>query len=76
MLTAYSRVTVVTADRVVDLALPSALPLADVMPQVMRYAAPDSGASGPLSWTLARVGGTALALANTLTDAGDRKSVV
>ncbi len=70
VLTAYSRVTVVTADRVVDLALPSALPLADVMPQVMRYAAPDSGSTGPLSWTLARVGGSALPLGNTLTDAG------
>ncbi len=47
MLTAYSRVTVVTADRTIDLALPNALPLADVLPQVMRYAAPDNTNGSP-----------------------------
>lgn len=70
MLTAYSRVTVVTDERTVDLALPSALPLADVMPQVMRYAAPERSDGPPTSWTLARVGGATMPLVQTLQDAG------
>ncbi len=70
MLTAYSRVTVVTTDRTIDLALPNALPLADVLPQVMRYAAPDNADGSPTSWTLAHLGGASLSLAQTLGDAG------
>lgn len=70
MLTAYSRVTVVTADRTIDLALPNALPLADVLPQVMRYAAPENTDGSPTSWTLAHLGGASLSLAQTLGDAG------
>lgn len=68
--TAYSRVTVLTVDRTVDLALPSALPLADVLPQVMRYAAPEAGEEAPISWTLSRLGGTGMALSQTLAEAG------
>jgi len=68
--TAYSRVTVVTADRTIDLALPSGLPLADVLPQVMRFAAPDATSGSPTSWTLAHLGGAALTLSQTLSDAG------
>jgi type VII secretion integral membrane protein EccD len=68
--TAYSRVTVVTSERTIDLALPSGLPLADVLPQVMRFAAPDTPSGSPTSWTLAHLGGTALALSQTLSDAG------
>ena len=70
MLTAYSRVTVVTAERTIDLALPSSLPLADVLPQVMRYAAPSAVDGSPTSWTLARLGGNPLSLSQTLGDAG------
>ncbi|MCW2838530.1 MAG: hypothetical protein JWR55_13 [Aeromicrobium sp.] len=70
MQTAYSRVTVVTAERTIDLALPSSLPLADVLPQVMRYAAPDTAPGSPTSWTLAPLGGATLALSQTLSDAG------
>ena len=70
MLTAYSRVTVVTTDRTIDLALPNALPLADVLPQVMRYAAPDNTDGSPTSWTLAHLGGASLSLSQTLGDAG------
>ena len=70
MLTAYSRVTVMTAERKVDIALPSALPMADVVPQVLRYCAPDSSDGQLTSWTLARLGGQPLALTQTLTDAG------
>ncbi|MGJ9414324.1 type VII secretion integral membrane protein EccD [Aeromicrobium sp. CF4.19] len=70
VLTAYSRVTVVTAQRTIDLALPSGLPLADVMPQIMRYAAPERGEQVPTSWTLGRLGGPTLPLVQTLEDAG------
>lgn len=70
MQTAYSRVTVVTDQRTIDLALPSALPLADVMPQIMRYAAPESQDARTTAWTLARVGGPTLPLVQTLEDAG------
>jgi len=70
MLTAYSRVTIVTDDRTVDLALPSALPLADLLPQLLRYAAPDVDGHAPAAWTLGRTGGTSLGLAQTLADAG------
>lgn len=70
MLTSYSRVTVVTSQRSIDLALPSALPLADVLPQVMRYAAPDHVDGSPTKWTLAKLGGSSLSLSQTLGDAG------
>lgn len=74
MQTAYSRVTVLTSDRSIDLALPSALPISEVLPQVMRYAAPDQHAvdseSAPISWTLSRIGGTAVPLSQTLSEAG------
>ena len=59
-----------TADRTIDLALPNALPLADVLPQVMRYADPGAGADAPVSWTLARMGGSSMSLAQTLAEAG------
>lgn len=70
MQTTYSRVTVVTADRTIDLALPSGLPLADVLPQVMRFAAPDATVGAPTAWTLGHVGGASLMLSQTLGDAG------
>lgn len=70
MLTAYSRVTVVSAERTVDLALPSALPLSEVVPQVLRFCSPTTGKEQPTSWTLARVGGTPIPLGQTLSDAG------
>lgn len=70
MLTAYSRVTVVTDQRTIDLALPSALPLADVLPQVMRFAGPEAPEGAPVAWTLGRVGGPSLPLSQTLESAG------
>jgi type VII secretion integral membrane protein EccD len=70
VLTAYSRVTVVSADRTIDLALPSSLPLSDVLPQLMHFAAPDGPDAQPATWTLARLGGPSLLLSQTLTDAG------
>lgn len=70
MLTAYSRVTVVSGARKVDLALPNALPVSDVVPQVLRYCVPNEGVGRPASWTLARLGGGALSLTQTLAEAG------
>lgn len=70
LLTAYSRVSVVTGERTVDLALPSVLPLSDVLPQVMRYVVPDHDGDSPTAWTLARLGGSALSLSQTLADVG------
>ncbi len=70
MLTAYSRVTVVTPDRSVDLALPSALPLAEVLPQLMHFVAPDGTDGVPATWALGKVGGASLLLSQTLAEAG------
>lgn len=70
MPTAYSRVTVVNGGRRVDLALPSALPLSEVLPQLLGYCAPDSPPDRPVGWTLARLGGSSLSLSNTLAEAG------
>jgi type VII secretion integral membrane protein EccD len=66
----YSRVTVVSDTRRVDLALPSALPLSDVMPQLLGYCAPDGRPEHPAGWALARLGGGPLRLSATLADAG------
>jgi type VII secretion integral membrane protein EccD len=70
VLTAYSRVTVVSGARKVDLALPSALPVADVVPQVLRYCIPDGDEHRPTAFTLARLGGLPLSLNQTLAEAG------
>ena len=70
MLTAYSRVTVVSGARKVDLALPSALPVADVVPQVLRYCVPDADDQRPTAFTLARLGGLPLSLNQTLAESG------
>lgn len=70
MPTAYSRVTVVNGGRRVDLALPSALPLSEVLPQLLGYCAPDSPPDRPVAWTLARLGGGPLNLSSTLAEAG------
>ncbi len=68
MQTAYSRVTLVSGARRVDLALPGALPLADVMPQVLRYCDPAETPESPVAWSLGRVGGPDIPLSRTLHD--------
>lgn len=70
MLTAYSKVTIINGSRRVDLALPSALPVADVVLQVLRLCTPEQHSDRPAAWTLARLGGTGLGLSQTLHDAG------
>lgn len=68
MRTTYSRVTVVSPERTIDLSLPSALPLAEIVPQLMRYAVPRGHEQA--SWSLARVGGNELPLNQSLGDVG------
>jgi type VII secretion integral membrane protein EccD len=63
-------VTVVNGSRRVDLALPSALPIADVVPQLLRFCTPDERPDAPAAWTLSRLGGTNLGLGHSLADAG------
>lgn len=72
MLTAYSRVTVVASGRNIDLALPNSLPLADVLPQVMRYVdtSEQDENSAPVAWTLGRLGGASFSLSQTLSESG------
>jgi type VII secretion integral membrane protein EccD len=69
MPTAYSRVTLVNGVRQVDLAVPGAVPLADVLPQLVRYCAPAERPEEPTAWTLGRLGGPDLSLTTTLRDA-------
>ncbi|WP_163512828.1 type VII secretion integral membrane protein EccD [Fodinicola acaciae] len=70
MPTAYSRVTIVHGARRVDLALPTELPVADVVPQVLRFCLPESGGDRPESWSLGRVGGKPIVLSRSLTEEG------
>jgi type VII secretion integral membrane protein EccD len=70
VLTSYSRVTVLSGARRVDIALPSALPLADVLPQVLRFCAPEESPHAPVEMSLAKVGGQPLALSQTLAESG------
>ncbi len=76
MLTSYSRVTVISGSRRVDLALPSALPVAEVVPQVLRFCAPAENAGNPSEFTLARIGGQSLPLSQSLAEAGVRDGEV
>jgi type VII secretion integral membrane protein EccD len=68
--TDYSRVTVVNGARRVDLSLPSAVPLADVLPQLLGFCVPQVRPEQPAAWTLARVGGASLSLDTSLGEAG------
>jgi type VII secretion integral membrane protein EccD len=68
--TTYSRVTVAHDTRTVDLAMPSALPLADVLPQLLRLCIPDLAGEQPQVWVLGRPGEEDLDLSRTLSDAG------
>ncbi len=66
MATAYSRVTLVHGTRRVDLALPSTLPVAEVMPQLLRFCAPVQRPDAPADWRISRVGGADLNPARSL----------
>lgn len=62
-----SRVTVVAPQMRVDLALPTDVPLADLLPTLLRYAGSDLAdeQSARNGWTLARLGGRALDISST-----------
>jgi len=68
MSTTYCRVTLVSGTRRVDLAVPGALPLADIMPQLLRHCAPAERPEEPVAWGLGRLGGPAFALTRSLHD--------
>ncbi len=70
MATGYSRVTVLSGARRVDLALPNALPISDVMPQLLRFCEPEERPSQPAAWTLGRVGGGNISLTHSLAECG------
>lgn len=72
MTTTYSRVTVAHGTRTVDLAMPSALPLADVLPQLLSLCLPDQSAEQPQVWVIGRPGESDLDPSRTLADAGIR----
>jgi len=67
--TVYSRVTVINGTRRIDLALPAALPLCEVMPQLLRFFDPHSEPERPMSWALGRLRGADFPLNSTLADA-------
>lgn len=62
MASGLSRVTVVAPQSRVDLALPSDVPLADLLPTVLRYAGTDlaDDAAARHGWALSRLGGVVL----------------
>lgn len=70
MPTTYSRVTLVSDTRRVDLALPSTVPVSTLIPQVLRLCAPAQHPQRPASWHLVPTGGRALGLDQSLADAG------
>lgn len=69
----YSRITVVSDDRRVDLALPAGVPLSSLLPALLRMCVPAVTASGDArSWALSRVGAGPLPLEASLRDVGVR----
>src|SRR5262245_23945509 len=56
-----SRITLVAPKTRIDLALPSDVPLADLLPTLLHYAGDDvAGTAAPEGWGLSRLGGLAL----------------
>ncbi|MDA3630242.1 type VII secretion integral membrane protein EccD [Saccharopolyspora sp. WRP15-2] len=70
MTRAYSRVTVLSEDRRVDVALPGGSAVSELMPQLLELCSPNTERTEPARWVLARVGGAEIAPDRTLTDAG------
>lgn len=70
--TGLTRVTVVAPDTRVDLSIPDDVPLADVLPTLLRYVGSDVAAAGAAhgGWALARLGGPALDTDRTLAQLG------
>jgi type VII secretion integral membrane protein EccD len=68
--TAYSRITLVSDTRRVDLALPSTVPVSALIPQVLRLCAPNQHPKQPAAWALVPTGGRPLRLDQSLDDSG------
>lgn len=76
MANGHSRVTVVSPDRRVDLALPDSVPVGDLMAQLLDLCTDHSDRIGALGWTLRPVGGIGLAWASSLDAARIRDGAV
>lgn len=74
--TGYSRITVVSSDRRVDLSLPSSVALGDLMPQLVDLCTEHRDRTGALAWTLRPVTGPALGWASSLESAQVRDGAV
>ena len=76
MANGHSRVTVVSPDRRVDLALPDSVPVGDLMAQLLELCTDHRDRVGALAWTLRPVGGSGLAWASSLETAQVRDGAV
>jgi len=66
----YCRVTVAGPARWADLALPSGVPVAALLPQVLRVCSPETEGTEPAGWVLTTVDGEVVAPEGTLAAAG------
>ena len=66
---AYCLVTVVHDRRRIDAALPTAVPVAELLPALLRVVVPDSGSDETVVWELAPIGRPVLDPAETLDEA-------
>lgn len=76
MANGHSRVTVVSPDRRVDLALPDSVPVGDLMAQLLDLCTDHHDRTGALAWTLRPVGGPGLPWASSLESARVRDGAV
>ncbi|WP_141921977.1 type VII secretion integral membrane protein EccD [Haloactinospora alba] len=66
----YCQVTVTGPQRWADLALPDAVPVASLLPQIIRACSPEAEGTQAAGWTLATSEGTAIPLEDSLEKAG------
>jgi len=76
MANGHSRVTVVSPDRRVDLALPDSVPVGDLMSALLDLCTDHHDRTNALAWTLRPVGGAGLAWASSLESARVRDGAV
>lgn len=76
MPSAYSRVTITSTTRRVDLALPRAVPVTDLLPQLLALCAPEVARTDPVGWRLIRFDGEQLPGHDSLESAGVRDGEV
>lgn len=71
-----SRVTVISADRRMDLALPDAVPVGELMPQLLELCTDHDDRTQAVTWMLRPLGGTGLGWASTLESARVRDGAI